>query len=224
MLASHSVPRGVCTASSDTEWGSGGRGMTSRWRCGAKARRLKPHRPGAPAVRHWGPVMAGAGDRSQVACSDLGLKRWLGGLPIRKERQGCLKGKTTGGAAEQTYKHRARDAIGLGGLAALSASISLDIARCRGPRVHQDPWRPARPRFLSRAREWDYGLPGAAQRIRAAKRWLFEKSIGESRNASLARRLFFQLKRSHLAADREISVVEGSAREIPFSNSSKPME
>jgi hypothetical protein len=46
--------------------------------------------------------MAGAGDRSQVAGSDLGLKRWLGGLAIRKESRGCLKGKTTGGDAEQT--------------------------------------------------------------------------------------------------------------------------
>ena len=48
---------------------------------------------------------------------DLGPQRWIGSLAIRKKSRGCLKGKSTGGTAEETYKHRARDAIGLGGLA-----------------------------------------------------------------------------------------------------------
>ena len=38
-------------------------------------------------------------------------KRWIGSPPIRKKRLGgCLKGRSTGGLAEQTYKHRARSA------------------------------------------------------------------------------------------------------------------
>ena len=66
------------------------------------ARRLKPQTSRRASRAPLGPVMAGAGDRSQVACSDLGLKRWIGGLAIRKESGGRLKGKSTGGAAEQT--------------------------------------------------------------------------------------------------------------------------
>ncbi len=98
--------------------------------------------------RATGPRDGGAGDRSQVACSDLGLKRWLGGLTIRKERQGCLKGKTTGGDAEQTSNTARGTPSDLADLRHYRTSTSLDVARCRGPRVRQDPWRPARPRFF----------------------------------------------------------------------------
>jgi len=70
------------------------------------ARRPRVNRPRDGVVLH--PVT----DRSD----DLGQQRWISGMPIREERQGRLKGKSTGGDAEQTYKHRARDAEGLADL------------------------------------------------------------------------------------------------------------
>src|ERR1700709_383133 len=46
-------------------------------------------------------------------------------------------------------KHRARGASRLGAPGVIRISTSLDVARRRGPWVHQDLWRPARPRFFS---------------------------------------------------------------------------
>ena len=111
--------------------------------------------------------MAGTATGHRFAGLDLGLKRWLGGLTIRKERQGCLKGKTTGGAAEQTFKHRARDALGLADLRKFGlrqASMS------RGVEARGSVRTLGVPRALGtfRERRLDYGVPGAA-----AERWLF---------------------------------------------------
>jgi hypothetical protein len=63
---------------------------------------------------------------------------------------------------EQTYKHRARDALETADLRHYRTSTSLDVARRRGPRVLRDLWRPVRPRFFGAAVR-DYGLPGAAK-------------------------------------------------------------
>jgi hypothetical protein len=89
--------------------------------------------------------------------------------------KGCLKWKSTGGAAEQAYKHRARDALGLGGLAALRTSASFGVARRRGPRVRLDLMRPARPRYFPGAADLNTASP-APQRIGAAERWLFSNT------------------------------------------------
>ncbi len=56
------------------------------------ARRPRVNRPRDGVALH--PVT----DRSD----DLGQQRWISGMPIREERQGRLKGKSTGGDAEQT--------------------------------------------------------------------------------------------------------------------------
>ena len=64
-----------------------------------------------------------------------------GGLPETVSPPGAMRSKP--------HKHRARDALGFGGLAALHDSTSLDVARRRGPVGPQDPWRSARPRFFS---------------------------------------------------------------------------
>jgi hypothetical protein len=115
--------------------GSGGRGMTLRWRCDEAARRSKPQ-PSRRACRAPpGPVMAAAGDRSQVRRPRPG--------PIAVDRQpsnsqgeaGCLKWEVHRGRCGASLQHRARDALGFGGLAALRTSASLGVARRRGPRV-----------------------------------------------------------------------------------------
>ena len=111
--------------------------------------------------RATGPRDGGAGDRSQVLRLRPGPKAVDRRPAIRKERSGCLKGKSTGGDAEQTYKHRARDAIGLGGLAVIRTSTSLYVAR-RRPCVR---WTLGVPRALgsfAAAVKHD-GLPGAAK-------------------------------------------------------------
>jgi hypothetical protein len=99
--------------------GSGGRGVPpQRRRCGAwgPAAQVASSRRASRAPR--GPVMAEAGNRSQVRRPDLGSKAVERQPANSKGEAGCLKGKSTGGDAEQAYKHRARDALGFGGLAA----------------------------------------------------------------------------------------------------------
>ena len=53
MRASCFVTEGCLISILRHETGSGGRGMTWWRRCSTTARRSKPQRPGAPAVRHW---------------------------------------------------------------------------------------------------------------------------------------------------------------------------
>ena len=112
----------------------------------------------------------------------------LGGhVAVKPQRADANEKRPPGLAWEQTYKHRARDALGLAdlrhalpfrsnqsGRRAHRTSTSLDVARRRGPRVLLDPWRPARPRFFSgrsgsSPKTTAYPAP---QRNRAAERWL----------------------------------------------------
>ncbi len=150
--------------------------------------------PGVPAARRGPADGRPAGGRSERSPA-----KWPGLHTVDFGRGGAstgkrgLKGTTTGESVEQTYKHRARDAFGSGGLAACRAearksegghrtSTSLDVARRRGPWVHQDLWRPARPRILSgAAQEIQMRVnprivrrrrTRRQQRIRAAERWL----------------------------------------------------
>ena len=101
----------------------------------------------------------------------------LGGhVAVKPQRADANEKRPPGLAWEQTYKHRARDALGLAdlrhalpfrsnqsGRRAHRTSTSLDVARRRGPRVLLDPWRPARPR-LGRAAKGakKTGRPGAS--------------------------------------------------------------
>ena len=140
--------------------GSGGRGMTVHRRCGANCPAVQAACVPARQPRATGPLMAGA-STGQRCRPDLGPKRWIGGC--RKE---APERSSTGGHAEQTYKHRARDALGLADLrfflrrAVWCDGGRLDVARRRGPRVRLDPWRPARPRYFSRAGGFgDDGVP-----------------------------------------------------------------
>jgi hypothetical protein len=100
-------------------------------------------------------------------------ERWIGGLPIRKERRGRLKGQSTGGAAEQAFKHRARDALGLGGLAAcpLKARKSeggkyglRQASMSRGVEARGSVWTLSVPRALG---SFESGRPVAPKPARA---------------------------------------------------------
>jgi len=79
-------------------------------------------------------------------------------------QKGRLKGKSTGGFAEQTYKHRARDAEGSADLRHCKlrqASMSRDVGARGSPGPQK---RPARPRLSGDAKErLEYGVPGAAK-------------------------------------------------------------
>ena len=108
--------------------GSGGRGMTLSPEMRRKAARRSKPRSSRRACRasrrsHWRWQPA----RSEVLGTIWIHQRWIGGLPIRKERRGRLKGKSTGGGTEQTYKHRARDALGMADL----RHYCFDKPRCR---------------------------------------------------------------------------------------------
>jgi hypothetical protein len=137
--------------------GSGGRGMTLRWRCGEAARRSKPRsvRPAHAAGRQ--------------AVDGAPLPKGEAFLEVHRGLRGA------------NLKHRARDALGLADLR-FRISTSLDVARRRGPWVRallvcaicvnlSAPRTPGVPRalgtFRERAAEDDEGVPGADQRIRA---------------------------------------------------------
>jgi len=139
--------------------GSGGREIRMRRRCGVSARRSKPLRPGAPAARHGASltVAVGAGQTCGAPCGPKAVDRRPSNS---KGEAGRLEGQSTGGDAEQAFKHRARDALGFSGLAVLSVSTSLGVARRRGSRVQLGPWRPARPRFFRGGRLIRRSPPG----------------------------------------------------------------
>ena len=89
---------------------------------------------------------------------------WKPRNPAAVDRRQRLKGMSTGGQAEQTYKHRARDA---GDLADLRYS-DFDKPRCREASGSVGPLRTrrsARPRSYrgARRKDLDYGVPGAAK-------------------------------------------------------------
>ena len=147
-------------------------------RPGGPSRNVPAHRPCAA-----GPRDGQCRRRSQHAGSGLGPQRWIGGLPIREERQGCLKWEVHRGRCGANLKTPRAGRLGNGGLAAACRKaghlLRLGAARCRGLRVRSDPWRPARPRHsraggLSRrspkgggGRSWECGSPRADQRIGA---------------------------------------------------------
>jgi hypothetical protein len=104
-----------------------------------------------------------------------------------------------GALRSRLKKHRARDALGLGGLAAIRTSVSLGTARRRGPRVRLDPWRPARPRACraypicagkksSRAggRRQETAYPAPTKSTRAAERWLILSTVMRGQKARSA--------------------------------------
>ncbi len=181
MRASCFVTEGCLISIFRHETGSGGRGMTHVRRCDCAARRLKPQTSRRASRAPLGPRDGGTeatGHRSNGP--NLGLKRWLSGLAIRKESVGCLKGKTTGGDAEQTSKHRARDALGLADLRHYrfrQASIPRGV-EARGSehsclrtlRKLGAPGTLGVPRALGSIRASGKGIrayPALAQRIRA---------------------------------------------------------
>src|SRR4051794_8557828 len=158
MRASRPIPKGCLCSIFRCGAGSGGRGIRSHRRCGESARRFKPQtfRRVTPAPR---PLTAARPDSCQKKPAEgLGLNG--GGQVIREDT--LAEWAITGDICGADLKHRARDAIGLGGLAENADSTSLDVARCRGPWVRApclrtlrklvcvwDPWRPARPRYFS---------------------------------------------------------------------------
>ena len=133
-----------------------------RRRCGAvfPFRRFKPRGPGVHAARRGAP---------DGIPSEARRERKTRAKPPTVESRRAINepGRRTDyrrGTRGADLKHRARDALGLGGLAVYRTSACLDAARRRGPWVRapclrtprrlvcaQDPKRPARPRFLSRA-------------------------------------------------------------------------
>ena len=144
--------------------------------------------PGGPSRKRASARLLRARDPAGDRClAGLGQKRVgpvrvpLGGhVAVRPQRADANEKRPPGPAWEQTYKHRARDALGLvdlrhalpfrsnqSGRRAHRTSTSLDVARRRGPRVQLDPWRPARPRFFFRVtRIFPHhdGVPGAAKK------------------------------------------------------------
>jgi len=171
--------------------GSGGRGTTPLSVGDAARGPGGPNRmvPARNATRHRA-VMVGADGPSQASGTGRNPQRWIGRPDNRKREKGRLKGQSTGGHAEQAYKHRARDALGLGGLAFArrhdaGGNRTFDMPRCReasrpaGPSTFSlrtlrklecapDPWRPARPRPVApkRTRGGGFGnmaYPGPAK-------------------------------------------------------------
>jgi hypothetical protein len=140
--------------------GSGGRDMTLRRRCDARARRSKPRLSQRARPARRGPVMAGrpCSRHRSAASSALAWLRW----DVTQRFALTWQERLPGRARSKPIKHRARDAEGLADLRhalpiartrvkgeAHRTSTSLDVARRRGPRVQLDPRRPARPRFFS---------------------------------------------------------------------------
>ena len=110
-------------------------------------RRSKPQRPGPLGRGSLGPTDGGQPARSEVPAYRLGLKRWKGGPPTGRGLPETVS--PPGALRSKPHKHRARDALESGGLAALKtrhASMSRGV-EARGS--SKEPWRPARPRFLS---------------------------------------------------------------------------
>jgi hypothetical protein len=125
----------------------------------ASSRRASRASPGSvmTALREW----------SRSAGADLGPKRWIGMPRNPRESRGCLKRSAHRGRCGANLKHRARDAFGSGGTAALSG---LDKPRCReasGPAGPSGPTGVPRALLFGARRNLEGGLPGADQRTRA---------------------------------------------------------
>ena len=123
--------------------------------CTVPARLLRVTRDMAAEVRN-APCRAHSGRARQ---------RWLG-FPIRAlntRKEGGLKRTTTGGRAEQGFKHRARDAGEMADLRSFrtrlhrKASSRLSAARRSGLRVRSGPRRPAPPSLSTALRPSNLG-------------------------------------------------------------------
>ena len=99
--------------------GSGGRGMTSRRRCGARARRSKPRLSWRADTARRGPSMARPTAIRRRSPARPGPARWR--VTTGTERNCVTNGRPPGTARSKPKKHRARDALGFGGLAACLA-------------------------------------------------------------------------------------------------------
>ena len=129
--------------------------------------------PARKAAGQWAPLMAGVrhGQKCRPtvwACSGgKAVPRQEGGLPETVSPPGAMRSKP--------HKHRARDALGFGGLAARHDSTSLDVARRRGPWVLRTPGVPrALGSFPGAAvSKSDDGVPGAAKK-QGDDAWLFD--------------------------------------------------
>ncbi len=136
-----------------------------------RGRRSKPRRPGVPTARRWAPLTAAAGTVRSAG-------HRLGPLAVdkRSRLKGRLKGKSTGGGAEQA-SHTARGAPGNRHLAATIARVTNLTIVTRGcgaccfvcatsrERDSARPRRSARPRF-SRARKSARRKPARRRRTR----------------------------------------------------------
>ena len=128
--------------------------------------------PGATAARQ-GPLTAGRPAVWSEDCQPSSQGHIGGGSRPHDGVVNVTNGSTTEDLAEQAYKHRARDALGLADLRQYGlrqASMSRGVeARgsehfcLRTPRKLEcapDPWRPARPRFFSRVAVRTTACPG----------------------------------------------------------------
>ena len=129
-----------------------------RRRCGAvfPSRRPKPHGSWRESLASLGSPTAHPPKARRAPTADSRT-------PNGGESMGDEPNRRTDhhrGPCGASLKHRARDALGFGGLAEVWTSTSLDVARCRGPRALRDLWRPARPRFFSGRAVWNTAYPG----------------------------------------------------------------
>ena len=125
-----------------------------RWPGNDFALEMPARRPGGPSRSRPGPPAAG--HRSRLA-------KAVDRQPYNPQGEaGCLKGYVHRGRCGADLQTPRAGRLGFGGLAAFyRTSASLDVARCRGPWVLRDFWRPARPRFFFEDGGLDYGVPGA---------------------------------------------------------------
>jgi hypothetical protein len=136
--------------------GGGGRGMRNEGcQTYTPPRRPKLHGPGSTGSGH-GALAASCAPAPNSRASRPAPKRWVGfqGDKAKSRKHGNLKKTRHRGSCGASLKHRARDAGGNGGLAALQSgggSIKppscFGAARHRGPWVRQDPGVPRRPHF-----------------------------------------------------------------------------
>ena len=100
--------RGVSDQHLQTGAGSGGRGMTLRWRCGGAARRSKPQRPGAL------PHVAGpTGNGNPGTVRNVGMPFGPTAVDRPPRREGRRPEMAIHrGRCGANLKHRARDAMG----------------------------------------------------------------------------------------------------------------
>jgi hypothetical protein len=136
--------RGVSDQHLGHEAGSGGWEWRGAGDAAPRPGGLSRRRPGPPTPRAAGLVTVGAGSLSQARRTRPGPEAVVRRPDNPKGKKGCLKWKSTGGAAEQTSKHRARDAKGLAnlrlfGLRQTSVSRGAEARGSVGPKASRAP-------------------------------------------------------------------------------------